>query len=118
MSSHALIQSTLAGHAGLAALVGTRIRADLAEPADAYPFVVFKRSDYEESLGLDDSVQARRETFQIECWGATRSQSVDVSEQVFAALRAGGIPGSGADPDGIDPEVLARAVVVSTDVWT
>ena len=118
MSAHAEIKTALDASAGLAALVGVRIRADLAQEKDAFPFVVFKRTDYLPEYGLDNSVHAVREIFAIECWGETRSQSVDVSEQVLLALADAGLPATNADPDGIDPDVLARATVLNVDVWS
>lgn len=116
MSSHALIKSALSAHAGLAALVGTRIRADLGDPDDDYPFVVFKRSGLQRITGLDGSVHGQIETFEIECWADNRSQSVNVFEQALQALDAAGLVAEEGDADGIDPELLQRVTVARVDV--
>lgn len=116
MSSHALIKTALAGHAGLAAFVGTRIRADLASESDDYPFVIFKRSALEHIRGLDNTLHGTQETFEIECWAGTRSATVDVSEQAMLALAAADLPVDTADPDGIDPALLERVIVLRVEV--
>lgn len=116
MSSHALIQAALAAHPGLAALVGDRIRPDLARETDAFPFVVFKRSGLTRHTGLDGTVHGTTETFEIECWGGTRTVSVDVSEQALLALDAAHLSAEEAGPDGIDPEQLDRVTVLTVDV--
>lgn len=118
MSSHALIKAALDAHPGLAALVGTRIRADLARETDDYPFVVFKREGLQHERGLDGSLHATRETFAIECWAHQRSLSVDVAEQSMAALAAAALPVEIVEADGIDPELLERVIVVSVEVWS
>lgn len=112
------LRAVLAAHAGLVALVSDRIRADLADELDATPFVVFKRVGIEPTYGLDNSELARKETFQVECWGDTRGSSSDVAEQVIAALKAAGLPPSPSDPDALDPDIGARAVVLNVEIWT
>lgn len=113
MSAHALVQSALDAHAGLAALVGTRIRADLARPDDDLPFVVFKRADLDIVAGMDGSLLGQAETFEVECWGARRSEAVNVAEQTILALAAAHLTPEKGSPDGIDPEQLDRVVVLT-----
>lgn len=118
MSSHALIKAALDGHAGLAALVGARIRADLALGTDDYPFVIFKRASLEHIRGLDNSLHGTLEVFDVECWAGTRSASVDVSEQAMLALAAADLPVDNVDPDGIDPALLERVIVLRVEVYS
>lgn len=118
MSSHPLIKAALDAHAGLAALVGTRIRADLANETDDYPFVIFKRSGLELIRGIDESLHGRHETFDVECWAGTRSASVDVSEQAMLALAEADLAVEQVDPDGIDPQLLERVIVLRVEVFT
>ncbi len=118
MSSHTLIKAALAAHPGLAALVGTRIRADLALETDDYPFVIFKRSSLEHIRGLDNSLHGSLEVFDVECWASSRSASVDVSEQAMLALAAADLPVDTADPDGIDPALLERVIVLRVEVYS
>lgn len=113
MSSHTLVQAALVAHGGLAALVGTRIRPDLARPEDDFPFVVFKRSGLTRHTGLDGTVHGTTETFDVECWGGTRAMSINVSEQALLALDAAHLPAEEAGPDGIDPEQLDRVTVLT-----
>ena len=112
------LRAVLLAHTPLAALVGQRVRADLGHEADVYPFVVFKRASFEKVTGLDGSVHARRDTFQVECWGETRAESSDLADLVDDALRAGELDPDESDPDAIDPEIGARAVVLNVDLWT
>ncbi|MEJ1935959.1 DUF3168 domain-containing protein [Nostoc sp. NIES-2111] len=116
MSSHALIQTALMSFPGLVALVGQRIRPDLARPEDDFPFVVFKRAALVRHKGLDGTVHGTTETFEIECWGSHRSQSVDVSEQALLALDAAHLDASDAGPDGVDPDQLDRVTVLTVEI--
>nr|WP_297526950.1 DUF3168 domain-containing protein [uncultured Roseateles sp.] len=118
MSSHHLIKAALEGDAELVAAVGGRIRVDFARENDAYPFVVYKRSALDREKGLDGKVQAEMETFEIECWADTRDASVGISELAMAALDAADLDPEEAQPDGVDPELLKRATVLSVQVWT
>ena len=116
MSAAEELREVLTGDAGLAAMV-TAVRADLAVETDGYPFVVFKRVGIEPLFGLDNTLHLTKETFQVECWGEHRSQSSDVAELVIAALIVAGMPPSPSDPDAIDPEIGARAVVLNVEIW-
>lgn len=118
MSRHAEVKAALEAHPGLQALVGQRIRVDLANEDDAYPFVVYKRSSLDKTLGLDNSVHATQEIFEIECWAHNRSQSIDVSEQVMLAMADADLPVETAQPDGIDPQMLERVTVLTVEIWS
>lgn len=118
MSAHAEIKAALVAHAGLAALVGAKIRADLAQEKDVLPFIVFKRVAYNPVYGLDNSLHAAQETFAIECWATHRAESVAVAEQAMAALAVAGMPATNAEADGIDPELLDLVTIINADVWT
>jgi len=110
------LRDVLTGDAALAAMV-TAVRADLAIETDAYPFIVFKRVGIEPLFGLDNTLHLTKETFQVECWGEHRSQSSDIAELAIAALIAAGMPPSPSDPDAIDPEIGARAVVLNVEIF-
>lgn len=116
MSSHALIQAALDGHAPLVAVVGPRIWPDLAREGAPYPLVVFKRTALERITGLANVVLGTNETFAVECWAHTRGDSVALSELVFAALDAAGLCADLAEPDGIDPELLDRVTVLTVEI--
>jgi hypothetical protein len=116
MSSHLLVLQALQADPALVALVGGRIRVDFAEAGDAYPFVIIKRAGLDFVRGLGGQRLGQVETFEIECWGNTRSESVAVSEQANLALEAAQLYATQAQPDGVDPDLLARVTVLSVDI--
>lgn len=118
MSAAEELRAALIGYAPLVALVGQRVRFDVAHQDDDYPLLVLRQVGNEPTRGLDGSLHCRRESFQVESWGETRSQSAAVHTLVEEALDAADIPPEPADPDSLDPEVGARACVWNADIWT
>jgi hypothetical protein len=112
------LRAALLAYAPLVALVGQRIRSDLAKEGDTPPVVIFRRFAIAKEYGLDNTVLATRETFQIECWGETRDKSSDVAELVIDALAAADLPIEESDPDSLDPNTALRAVVLNVDIWS
>lgn len=112
------LRAALVAHAPLTAVVQQRIRQDIGDEDDAYPLVVFKQTGQESIRGLDGSLHARADDFQVESWGATRAESAAVHELVEAALLAADIECDPADPEAIDPEIGARACVWNVRIWT
>jgi hypothetical protein len=112
------LRTALLAHAELTALVGQRVRFDMGAETDICPFLVLRQVGNSPERGLDGTLHARRETFQVESWGDTRSQSATVHAAVEAALAAAEIWPDEADPDALDPEVGARACVWNVDIWT
>lgn len=112
------LRAALAGYEPLVELVGSRIRSDIAKTGDVLPLVVFRRFAIAKEYGIDNTPLARRETFQIECWGETRDKSSDVAELVMEALEAVGLPVETSDPDALDPQTAQRAVVLNVDIWS
>lgn len=97
---------------------GSRVRQDAADEDDQYPFIIFRRVSVERQRGLDGTLLAMRETFQVECWGQTREESDALEDQALEALQAAGLYADGNEVDGLDPEVKVRAAVFNVDVWT
>lgn len=118
MSAAEDLRAALLDHAPLDTAVGGRVRQDLGDEADDYPFVIFKQTGNEPIRGLDGSLHARAEDFQIESWGATRAESYTVHALVEDALLAADIECDPADPDAIDPDIGARAGVWNVRIWT
>lgn len=116
MSSHALIQAALDAAPALAALVGDRIRPDLAREGDAFPYIVFKRTSLQRHKGLDGTVLGTSEVFEVECWAVNRTDSAAVAEQALLALDAAQLDADEALPDGIDPEFLDRVTVIVVNI--
>lgn len=118
MSAAEDLRAALLAHAPLAAAVQQRVRQDFGDEGDAYPFVVFKQTGNEPFRGLDGSLHARAEDFQVESWGTTRAESAAIHVLVEAALHVADMDPDPADPDGIDPEIGARACVWNVRIWT
>ena len=97
---------------------GAQVAPDIADESWQEPYIVYRRTNVERFYGVDSSLHTTRETFQIECWGKTRASSENLESQVVAALAAENIPLSPNEPDGFDPEILVRAVVLTVDLWT
>jgi hypothetical protein len=117
MTSAETIRAALLASGPLATLTASHIRSDMAEADDPFPFIVFKRISIDPTYGLSNALLARKDTFQVECWGSTRSQSSDVAELAILALAAAGLPMIPSNPDAIDPQILARAVVLNVELW-
>lgn len=116
MSSHAIVLAALSAHPGLVALVGQKVRVDFADETDTEPFVVIKRAGLEFIRGMLGDRLGENETFEVECWGKSRSQAIDVSEQAALALEAANLPPDRVEPDGTDPELLTRVAVLSVQI--
>jgi len=87
MSEEVNIVTLLKAHAGLAALVGSRIAIDRAEPEWAAPFVVIAREATANLQTLNDEIDNPDVSFDLRCWAASRTQADTVADQVSAALR-------------------------------
>ncbi len=118
MSAAEDLRTALLAHAALTAVIGSRVRQDIGAAADDYPFVIFKQTGDAPERGLDNSLHARAEDFQIESWGETRAQSHQVHRLVEDALAAADLYPDPADPDAIDPDIGARACVWNLRMWT
>ncbi len=118
MSAATDLLTILLADTALTAVVGQRIREDFGDASDDYPFVVVKQTGNEPIRGLDGSLHARAEDFQIESWGVTRAASAAVHDLVEAALIAEEIECDPAEPNAIDPEVWAKACIWNVRIWT
>jgi hypothetical protein len=112
------LRTALAGYAPLTALVQQRIRQDFGNESDDYPFVAFKQTGNEPIRGLDGTLHARAEDFQVESWGTTRAESAAIHALVEEALHLADLDPDPADPDAIDPDIGARACVWNVRIWT
>lgn len=118
MTAAESLRAALLAHAPLVSAVGQQVRFDMGAETDTYPFVVLRQVGNSPERGIDGSLHARRETFHIESWGSTRSQSAAVHALVEQALVADDQAPDEADVDALDPDVGARACVWIVDVWT
>ncbi len=118
MSAAEDLRATLLAHTALTDVVNERVRQDIGVASDPYPFVIFKQVGDAPERGLDNSLHARAEDFQIESWGDTRAEAHQVHRLVEDALAAADLYPDPADPDAIDPEIGARACVWNLRIWT
>ena len=118
MSAAEDLRAALLAHSPLTDLVGQRVRQDLGDADDDYPFVVFKQTGKESIRGIDGSLHCKADDFQVESWGVTRAASAAIHDLVEAALLAADIECDPADPDAIDPEVWAKACIWNVRIWT
>ena len=118
MSAADDLRAALLAHAPLTALVGERVRQDVADESDTYPLVVFKQSGKQSIRRLDGPLHARTDDFQVESWGETRAESAQIHDLVEEALLEADIECDPADPEALDPEIGARACVWNVRIWT
>lgn len=119
MSTISSLRTGLLAHAGLVALVGpSGVYVDMAPGSKPFPYVILRQVRNDPIRGLDGSLHARQEVFHAESWHDTREVANQVHTQVENALAALGHEPEAADPDGLDPDVGARACVWIVDVWT
>jgi hypothetical protein len=85
------LQSLLLGDAPTAALVATRVRMDLAEEADAMPYVVFVRDETGAMHTLCDVIDNPDVQFEVHCWAASRMGAEALASAAKAAMQAAGM---------------------------
>ena len=118
MSAADDLRTALLAHTALTDVVGQRVRQDFGDADDDYPFIVFKQTGQESTRGLDGTLLARSDDFQVESWGTTRAASAAIHDLVEAALLAADIECDPAEPEAIDPEVWAKACIWNVRIWT
>lgn len=94
-----------------------KVYIDAAPDESAYPFVVGHRVAVKRDYGLDNTLLEHRETYMLECWGETREESADLSDEIASILEAAGFPPDDNGPDGLDPVVDVRCVVLYVSCW-
>lgn len=85
------LQSLLLTDAATAALVATRVRMDLAEEADAMPYVVLMRDETSAMQTLSDVIDNPDVLFEVHCWAATRLDAETVAAAAKAAMQGAGM---------------------------
>jgi hypothetical protein len=80
------LYTRLTGFAGLSALAGTRIYAQLMPQDPTYPSVVYMRvsAERETAMGADPGLVHSR--FQLDAWSNVAKEARDVTEQIRLAL--------------------------------
>ncbi len=116
MSAETDLYAVLAGSAGLAALVSTRIYPDAIPEDQPLPSVVYSVESANPEACLDSSIAATATRFRIVGWGKTRTSASGVGDQIVAALLAIGVPYDNRF-SGFDAEVGQFADVTEITWW-
>ena len=116
MSAETEVYAALSGHAGLIAIVGTRIYPDVLPAESDYPSVVFSRETTSPIRSISNHYFGADVSLNVSAWGNTRTQADAAGAQVEAAfLVAGHIPRG--KTSGYDPETDLYASVVEVEVF-
>lgn len=119
MSAETDLRALLAGHAGLAALVGANIAHNAIKAQTPPPYVVFSCS-HSPVLTIDGTRLADQCVFSIQCWGKTAGNAEAVADAVLAALAtapsARGVATT-ARASGYDEELGFDATILSVEWW-
>ena len=87
MSIESDFRATLAAHAPLTALVGSRIALNAVADGAGTPLVVFTAT-HNRTLGLDNSLLADQCSLAVQCWADTAAAADAVADAVIAAVAA------------------------------
>lgn len=119
MTAETEFRALLAGHAGTAALVGTRIAHNAVASGTAPPYVVFTCA-HDPILVLDGAPQGDQCVFTVQCWAGTAAAAEAVANAVVAAV-ANAPVARGATvisrASGYDEETALDATVLSVEWW-
>ena len=119
MSAETDLRALLAGHAGLAALVGGNVAHNAIRAQTAPPYVVFTCS-HSPVLTVGGAQLADQCLFSIQCWGKTAANAEAVADAVLAALAtapsARGVATT-ARASGYDDELGFDATILTVEWW-
>ena len=87
MSIEEALYTRLSTHAGLSALVGTRIYPSVMPQGVILPAVTYRQISGARVHAMGSDAGLARPRFQLSCWSTTYSQAKDVAAQLRAALQ-------------------------------
>lgn len=119
MSIETDFRALLAGHAGLTALVGTRIALNAVPPGMARPLVVFTAA-HDLTHNLLGQAVADTCSLAVQCWADTAAAADAVADQVAAAVAAAPSDAGAVVLDratGYDPDLDLHATVLTVEWW-
>ena len=119
----------LSSHAGLTALVSTRIYPLVMPQNATLPAVTFSKISGPRAHAMQQDAGLAYPRFQVSCWGGTYKQAKEVAGQVRAALQdytgtmggAGGVVVSGVfledENDLYEPGTQAYHIAIDFIIW-
>lgn len=116
MSVESDFRALLAGHAGLTALVGTRIALNAVPQDSDYPLVVFAAQQRRE-YGIDNTLHGIEVTFSVQCYAETAAGAEAVAAQVRAAVATDADYLVLDDSTAYDDELSLDAVLLTVQTW-
>ena len=119
MSVETDFRATLAAHAPLVALVGSRIAQD-AVPEGAKPPLVVYAATHSRTLGLNGTLLADACTLQVQCWADTGAQASAVADAVTVALQTAPADSGACVTERattFDPEMGLDGVQLTVEWW-
>lgn len=87
MAGEAVIRARLGASAALALIVASKIYGGRAPQNTVAPFVVWQRVSGNDLHTLEGATDLRSGRFQIDCYGATYDQALEMSAAVRAAVQ-------------------------------
>lgn len=118
MTGSEQVRAALTAGSPYPTLAEDRVRSDAADPEDACPYIVFRRIAVDREFGLDNTLLAMTETFQIFCWGSTPAEAQQLEAETVGALLAVDLVPGPNDPDDVNFDVGDNVVVLTVDVVT
>ena len=116
MSAETEVYAALSGHAGLTAIVSTRIYPDVLPEKTIYPAVVFSRNQPSNPIySISGHYFGADVSLQVGCWGNTRTEADAAGAQAEAALIAAGMLPNGKN-SGYDPETDLYASIITVEI--
>ena len=111
--------ATLAAHAPLTTLVGTRIAQNAVPPDPAVPLVVFSAT-HQLERGLDGAILVDACQLQVQCWAETAIAADAVADAVAAACATAPAAAGCTVVDRastFDPELMFDGTVLTIEWW-
>lgn len=86
MTVESTLYTTLTNDADVSALVGTRVRANVADENTATPYIVFLIVSERTPVTFNDISQISETRIQIDCWATSPTQARTLADHVVDAV--------------------------------
>jgi hypothetical protein len=88
MAAEEVLRARLTGSAPLSVLVGAKIFGGRVPENTMAPFVLHRRVSGQDEHTLDGVTDIRNGRFQVDCYGTSYSQSIEIARAVSSAVQA------------------------------